>query len=299
MIFADAHCDYLSKAALGGTLETPLPEQRITAQSLEKSGLALLNMAAFCGDGTLDEMYNNVLRQIDCFEKLAPGCGKARRLKNGTLIFLSLEGMDYITCPDDMTPILEKPILSAGIMWNRANSLGGGALEDGPLTPAGVSVIKTMEEHGILIDLAHACPRTFFDACQIVKSPFVSHANVKEVVSHPRNLSAEQIKLLIERKSFLGLTFYPPFAGDDLSSLMRHMDFVLELGGEDILGIGSDFDGCSSYVQSLNSPADYCRLYEAMLARGYKQSIIEKICCRNFIRYISPVLNGLNMQQEL
>lgn len=291
MIFADAHCDYLSKAMLGGSLDSPLPGQAINEKSLKESGLAVLNMAAFCGDGTASEMYDNVLKQIKSFENLAPSYGKAHRLKNGTLLFLSLEGMDYITCVDDMLALLNQPVLSAGIMWNRANALGGGALQDGPLTSLGASVLKILQKHGILIDLAHACPRTFLDACEIVERPFVSHANVQDIIPHPRNLRAEEIKILIERRGFFGLTFYPPFAGPDLPSLLRHMDFVLELGGEDILGIGSDFDGCDSYVENLNSPSDYYRLYEAMLARGYKSSVIEKICYRNFISYISPVLN--------
>lgn len=290
MIFADAHCDYLSKAALGGELNAPLPRQAISWSNMENSGLTALNMAAFCGEGTPKEMRDNVFKQIECFEKLAPGRGRARSLKNGVAVFLSLEGLDYITCPEDLEILLEKPVLSAGIMWNRSNALGGGALEEGPLTRAGEGVIKRLEERGILIDLAHACPRTFFDACEIAARPFVSHANAWEIMPHPRNLRAGQIKLLIERGGFLGLTFYPPFAGPGLPEFMRHMDFILELGGENILGIGSDFDGCNEYIVPFNAPADYFRLYEAMLARGYKKEIIEKICYKNFLDYIDPAL---------
>lgn len=292
MIFADAHCDYLSKAALGGEMLSPLPGQSFTRDSLENSGLAVLNMAAFCGDGSISEMRKRVFKQIECFEVLTEGGRAECRLENGAKALLSLEGLDYITCPDDMLDLIEKPIVSVGIMWNRANALGGGALEEGPLTAAGAGVIKLLEKKGIFTDLAHACPRTFYDACELLSRPFVSHANVKEITFHPRNLSACQIKLLIERRGFMGLTFYPPFAGPDLSSLMRHMDFVLELGGEDILGIGSDFDGCDSYIPALDSPAHYSRLYEAMCARGYKREVIEKICFRNFVDFIAQTPNS-------
>lgn len=290
MTFADAHCDFLSKAVSGCSLDSQLPGQAITYKSMRQGGLKAINMAAFCGDGSKEQMLDNVLKQAEIFDIIAPGCGRERMLKGNVRAFLSLEGLDYITSANELEPLLDLPIISAGIMWNRRNALGGGALEEGPLTHAGREVVKRLEESAVLIDLAHACPQTFYNVCDIIERPFVSHANVRAITPSPRNLDPDQIKLLIERKSFMGITFFTGFAGPDIKSLMRHIDFVLELGGEDILGIGSDFDGCDKLISPISSPAHYCVLASAMRSRGYKKSIIEKICYKNYIDFISSVL---------
>lgn len=290
MTFADAHCDFLSKAVSGCSLDTQLPGQAITYKSMHQGGLKALNMAAFCGEGSKEQMLNNVLNQAEMFDIIAPGSGRERMLKDGIRAYLSLEGLDYITAAIELEPLLDLPIISAGIMWNRRNALGGGALEEGPLTPVGKDVIKRLEESAVLIDLAHACPQTFYDVCDIIERPFVSHANVRDITPSPRNLDSDQIKLLIDRKSFMGITFYTGFAGPDIRSLMRHIDFVLELGGENILGIGSDFDGCDKLVSPISSAAHYCVLASAMQSRGYKKNIIEKICYKNYIDFISCAL---------
>ena len=58
------------------------------------------------------------------------------------------------------------------------------------------------------------------------------------------------------------------------------------MGGEDIVGFGSDFDGIEKWPDGLGNPADFPNLIEALRARGYSQAQLEKIAGLNYWRYL-------------
>jgi membrane dipeptidase len=70
-----------------------------------------------------------------------------------------------------------------------------------------------------------------------------------------------------------------------IGQVADHIDHVVELVGVDHVGFGSDFDGVGdSLPEGLKSVADYPNLIAELLARGYSEVDIEKICSGNVLR---------------
>lgn len=286
MFFADLHCDFLSKAAHGASFERPGNGQAISRQAVTSGDLRLLGMAAFCGDSRIlsrEEMLASVKAQIEAYETVTQQRDDGRYLA-GTQAraLLTLEGLDYLQSVQELEEFLQKDVASVGIMWNRASALGGSVHEDASLTALGRETVLFLERCGVKVDLAHAGRRTFYDVMDCCERPFVSHSNVYSVTEHPRNLDDAQIRMLIERRGLLGISFYVPFVGGDTyGQLRRHIEHVLDLGGQDILAFGSDFDGCDQTVRGLDTAGKYNAFAEYLRLKGMSSVTLEKLCFAN------------------
>lgn len=71
-----------------------------------------------------------------------------------------------------------------------------------------------------------------------------------------------------------------------LSSLIRHIDYMVKLIGVDHVGIGSDFDGSESYPVGLDSVEDYPKVTKELQKLGYSKEDIDKIFAGNFLRVL-------------
>jgi membrane dipeptidase len=63
-----------------------------------------------------------------------------------------------------------------------------------------------------------------------------------------------------------------------------HIDHIVKVAGIDHVGIGSDFDGITMWPVGLDDVADYPRLTEELLRRGYSESDVHKILGANVLR---------------
>lgn len=286
-MIADAHCDYLSQAVLG---LQGLSGEHISEQFLKEGGVRLLGMAAFCGREAEQRLsFAYAKSQIDCFYTLSkPLKEKLFLLQNtGTLAFLMLEGMDYIRSEADFYLLPVQNITSCGFLWNHANALGGSAYEDNGLTSLGSALSRFCEREEIAIDLSHTGQSTFFSLAEQAGRVWVSHANYAGAHNHPRNLTKEQIKLLIQRKSFMGLTFYRDFIGGagGLEAYWQHISQILDLGGENLVGIGSDFEGCKDILYPLRSAKDLPVMVN-FLASKLPAKLLQKLLWKNLADFM-------------
>ncbi len=71
-----------------------------------------------------------------------------------------------------------------------------------------------------------------------------------------------------------------------VSVIIDHIDHIVKLIGVNHVGFGADFDGAESFPAEINGVADYPKLTQALLKRGYKPSEIEKILGGNFLRVL-------------
>jgi membrane dipeptidase len=71
-----------------------------------------------------------------------------------------------------------------------------------------------------------------------------------------------------------------------IDKLIDHVDHIVKLIGVDHVGFGADFDGAESFPAGMNSVADYPKITEALLKRGYKPSEITKMLGGNFVRVL-------------
>lgn len=137
------------------------------------------------------------------------------------------------------------------LTWNGSNELGSGAfsVSDDGLTMFGRDVIKQLELNNIVVDVSHASDKLFYDVLKYAKKPFIAtHSNSRVITDNKRNLTDEQFKIIRDIGGIVGLNFYKGFLNIDeenacIDDIVRHAYHFLELGGENTLAIGADFDG--------------------------------------------------------
>lgn len=71
-----------------------------------------------------------------------------------------------------------------------------------------------------------------------------------------------------------------------IDKLIDHVDYIVKLIGVDHVGFGADFDGAEAFPIGMNSVADYPKITEALIKRGYKPTEITKMLGGNFIRVL-------------
>ena len=133
------------------------------------------------------------------------------------------------------------------LTYNTQNLIGTGCYEeDGGLSGYGHEVVAEMNRAGILIDLSHVGPNTSRDAIEASNKPVAySHCLPAGLKQHPRNKTDDQLRFIVERGGFVGVTMFPPFLkrGPDstVDDYVEAIDYVVNLVGEDAVGIGTDF----------------------------------------------------------
>ncbi len=211
-------------------------------------------------------------------------------------LLLHLEGGDALGKKlDRLDTLCEWGVKSLALTWNYRNALADGAWADDAdtgLTEYGRKLITLMNERGMLLDLAHASRKTFFQALDRAAKPaYVSHANVDRLCRHPRNLTDGQIRAVAEQGGVIGLTYYRAFLRPDhagLSHLVDHMSYVADLAGCEVLALGSDFDGADDMV--FPDVVAVMDLPEAMRQRGFHELEINQILEGNARRYLEENL---------
>ncbi len=180
------------------------------------------------------------------------------------------------------------------LAWNDDNDVTDGAnsLCGNGLTAFGRQVVQEMNRLHMIVDVSHISSKGFWDVLSVSSAPVMaSHSNCMALCPHPRNLDDEQIKALIQSQGFMGINLYPPFLSQDgradVKKILAHIEHILELGGENILGLGSDFDGVDYLPDGVSNAAEYVHLFEEMKSRGYSDALIDKITHQNMIRFMN------------
>lgn len=122
--------------------------------------------------------------------------------------------------------------------------------------------MREMNRKGVLCDVSHLNEAGFWDVIEhSTLPPVASHSNARALCEHTRNLTEAQIRAVIEKKGYIGVNFYSAFLANGraatLEDVYRHVDAILQLGGEDVVGFGSDFDGIDAWPEGLANPADF------------------------------------------
>lgn len=206
---------------------------------------------------------------------------------------LSIEGIDCLEAKLYMSSIIEKlGVRALGLTWNNENWAAEGVLAqtNRGISPLGQQFIMKLSNQNTIIDVSHLSPKSFEDLFQLYSGPiWASHSNSYSMCDHARNLSDTQIMQLIKRNSIIGLTYVPQFISSsklcNIDDLIKHIDYMLQLGAGNQLALGSDFDGIDAYVEHLNRPIDVQKL-EKKLLHQYGEHITENIMWRNAYQFL-------------
>ena len=214
--------------------------------------------------------------------------------------FLTLmEGADPIEKVGRLDEFYERGVRVIGLSWNDKNQYASGNDTEDGLSQEGVRLINKMNELGVTLDLSHLNERCFREAVELTNLiPIATHSNARAITDHPRNLRDEQLRAISERGGVIGIVLYNYFlkTGDKpptLDDVFAHADYMINLCGEDHVGIGSDMDGAriEDFPQGLRTIADLPKIAQMFLEKGYTEQRVAKIMSGNFLRVLKTNLN--------
>jgi membrane dipeptidase len=232
---------------------------------------------------------------------------------------------------DRLAQIKKDGVLTVQLTYNNRNLAGDGALEpaNAGLSKLGRATIERIEAEKLLLDLSHGGARTMAEAAAHAKRPLViSHTGARALTDHVRNTSDETIKAVADKGGVVGVYFMPFLTldskpkGDDL---LRHVEHIANVAGEDHVGIGTDNgplpmlldaaakerlrkwaierikagiaapgEGVDVYpmVEAYNSVDRYRRFVADLQKRGWSEARLEKLMGGNFLRVYREAWGG-------
>lgn len=134
------------------------------------------------------------------------------------------------------------------------------------LAPFGREVIRHMNALGMVVDLAHAGERSFFDALETSTAPVLaSHTACMAVNRHPRNLSDDQLRALRDAGGVACMVFCTAFldsAAQDAERAVRATTAYQELSADSDTAL---FLKQSEFLQRRIPPLPLERLVEHLM----------------------------------
>ena len=191
---------------------------------------------------------------------------------------------------------------SLGIVWSRPTIFASGvpfafpsSPDIGPgLTDAGKRLVERCNELGIMIDLSHLNEQGFWDVAALSDAPLVAtHSNVHALCPASRNLTDRQLDAIKASDGMVGLNFAIGFLRADggrdpdtpLSTMVEHLDYLVERLGESRVGFGSDYDG-ARVPDDVRDVSKLPNLIAALKDAGYNDSLLHKLTHQNWVRVL-------------
>jgi membrane dipeptidase len=222
-------------------------------------------------------------------------------------IILSMEGADPITGPAQVGAWWKDGLRAAGPVHYGRGQYAFGTSADGPLSPAGIELLKEFMRAGMILDVTHLSDQSFFQALDIFAGPVLaSHHNCRALVPGDRQFSDPQLRLLIQRDAVIGTAFdawmlHPGWkrgetspAAVGIEAAVNHIEHVCQLAGSARhCAFGTDLDGGFGTEQTpdgLDTIYDIHKLEAILSRRGYSDQDIDAIFFGNWLRFFSHAL---------
>jgi membrane dipeptidase len=204
------------------------------------------------------------------------------------------------------------------LTYNTANGVGFGCYDsfDAGLTDFGREVVVEMNRAGIAVDLSHCSSKTASDAIEVCTKPVCyTHIAPTAFCDVPRNKSDRDIKLMADHGGYVGLSLHPFLLkksnDSELDDYIDIIEYVLNIAGEDQVGIGTDFfegHGAAQFGQTMTrrdkyharvigppipntlrypsempSIANFRNIVPALERRGWKEGRMRKLLGDNYL----------------
>ncbi|MCM1188397.1 MAG: dipeptidase [bacterium] len=167
------------------------------------------------------------------------------------------------------------------------------------LTEKGREFVVRMEELGMIPDVSHLSDAGFYDVLETAKKPFAaSHSDARSVCPWARNMTDDMIRRLSERGGVMGLNYCADFLEEvplgeknpgTVAAIVRHAKHIVNVGGIEVLGLGSDFDGIDTH-EELPGAQSMGRLWEALRKAGFSEDSLDLIFEKNVLRVYRDTL---------
>ncbi len=165
------------------------------------------------------------------------------------------------------------------------------------LTDLGKKIVERMIDLGMMIDLSHCTPTARQQIFDIVDASgkrvplLATHVGAYEIDPSPYNLSDQEIRRIARDGGIVGVIFMPYWlmpkeSAQGLNFISRHIQYLIDTGGEDVVGIGTDFDGFTTPPDDLDNASQMPRLTQRLVVDGRTEVQIKKVLGENALRVI-------------
>lgn len=169
-------------------------------------------------------------------------------------------------------------------MWSGTTCIGGSHNTADGLTDFGRAVVAECFDRGIAVDISHASVRSTDEIFTIAEQKngkvLATHSNAHALCPHTRNLTDDQLRRLAALGGIVGVNLYVRFLRESdpctAEDVVRHIEHLAAVMGEDHVAFGADWDGA-------DVPDDLCDVSKTatiapmLSAKGYGKSFIEKL----------------------
>ncbi len=226
---------------------------------------------------------------------------RAARAKGQVALWLAVQGGNALSAnPSALDGPLGAAIHRITLVHLMSSDIGGTSSPTGSdtgLTQLGLSLMAACHRNRVLVDLAHAGKRTFWDAIAAHDTkfpPVVTHTGVNGAYRSWRNLDDDQIVAIADRGGFVSvilhsgfLRAFPKLATSD--DVARHLEHVVQVGGEDVVAFGSDWDGFILPPSDLPDCLSMPTLLRTLRRRNWTEQRIEKMLGLNVKRVLTAL----------
>lgn len=300
MLICDTHADTLWNLAWDkrpADLPYDVTKEFLTAHD----GVRVQAMALFIPPKGMEQEPSILDLELKAFEKLKTEGWRqvteiSQALPGEANMLLTIEGCEaFRGDPDNVDRLADLGARIGGLTWNTPNGLCTPACEsdEGGITPLGWTIVKRMRERHMAVDVSHLNIAGFYDLLDGTVPPMASHSCARALCSHSRNLTDDQLRQLFRAGGFVGVNFYNVFLSDDsvanVDRVIDHMAHICDLGGENHIGFGSDFDGIDEWPEGLRNAGDIPNLINGLRRRGFGEELVEKIAGLNFKAYLERI----------
>jgi membrane dipeptidase len=103
---------------------------------------------------------------------------------------------------------------------NWADSSGDGGRHGG-LTDFGRSVVRTMNDLGMMVDVSHVADSTYYHVLETTRTPVVAtHSSCRALCNHPRNMTDAMLRDLASNGGICMINFFSAFLNSEVATVL-------------------------------------------------------------------------------
>jgi membrane dipeptidase len=266
-----------TEAEFGDARESGLTAVRL---SLAPQGAFWFDDAAF--RRTLDaisEWDQQIIARPDVFSLVLKGADlqRAQRERKLGIIYGFQETSPIGEDLDRIELFHKRGVRVIQLTHNRRNLVGDGCMEPGNagLSNLGHKMIQALEQHKIVVDLAHAGRRTTIEAIAAAKKPLlIGHTGCAALSDLPRCVTDEALRAMADKGGVAGIIFWPYLRTDSQPmaiDVIRHIEHVINVCGEDHAGLGTD-----ATLSAVERTPEFEKQNREMIANMVEQGIFDR-----------------------
>ncbi len=279
-IIVDGHCDTPYRLLRHNVhLDEHDTEAQLDLQTLEESGITATFFAAYvppfyAGRGAaafayrlIDLIKEETKRREDLLRFCSDSEAIRRAKREGTIgIMIGVEGGHAI---EDSLDIL-RDFYARGARYmtlthvntnNWCDSSGDGG-KHGGLTGFGRTVVRTMNDMGMIVDISHVSDKAFYAVLETTRVPVVAtHSSCRALCNHPRNLTDDMLRDLARNGGLCMINFFSAFVNNDVAQVIMHARKRPKDGGngggggtEELPDDRTDWDSYLQWFNTLGCP---------------------------------------------